>query len=201
VTNWAAGDRIVLREVWNGKVWAARPVTVVRDDDDLIALYLPIGTGWKRPVRLDGSRLRMPSEPWILADDVWRDKSVLHLVRPGAAHAVWAMWDRAWKFIGWYVNLQEPLRRSPVGFDYMDQMLDLVVAPDLSEWHWKDEDELDQEVVEGLLTRAEADGVKAEGDRVVRMLENRASPFSDGWGSWRPDPAWPLPALIEGWHA
>jgi hypothetical protein len=39
VTNWAAGDRIVLREVWNGKVWAARPVTVVRDDSDLIALY------------------------------------------------------------------------------------------------------------------------------------------------------------------
>ena len=201
MTNWAAGDRIVLREVWDGKVWAARPVTVVRDDDDLIALYLPIGAGWKRPVRPDGSRLRMPSEPWVLADDVWRDKSVLHLVRPGAAHAVWAMWDRAWKFIGWYVNLQEPLRRSAVGFDYMDQMLDLVIAPDLSGWHWKDNDELEQEVVEGLLTRAEADGVKAEADRVVRMLENRAGPFSDGWERWRPDPAWPLPPLIQGWDA
>jgi predicted RNA-binding protein associated with RNAse of E/G family len=143
----------------------------------------------------------MPSEPWVLADDVWRDKSVLHLVEPGAAHAVWVMWDRAAEFLGWYVNLQEPLRRSPVGFDYMDQMLDLVISADLSEWHWKDEDELEQEVVEGLLTLAEADEVKAEGDRVVRMLANRARPFSEGWERWRPDPAWPLPVLIEGWDA
>lgn len=196
--NWPPGDRIVLREVWEGKVWAARPVTVVRDDADLIALYLPKGTKWKRPVRPDGSRLRMPSEPWVLADDVWRDKSVLHLVRPGAAHAVWAMWDAGGKFLGWYVNLQEPLRRTVVGFDYMDQMLDLVVSPDLSEWHLKDEEELEQEVVVGLMTRIEADGVRAEAERVIKLLEERASPFSDGWEAWRPEDR-PPPELLDGW--
>ena len=81
----------------------------------------------------------------------------------------------------------------------MDQMLDLVVSPNLSQWHWKDEAELEMEVARGLLTRAEAVAVRAEGDRVVHMLEERATSFSDGWESWRPDPAWRVPGLIEGW--
>ena len=199
MSGWRAGDQIVLREVWSGKVWAARPVTVVRDDEDLIALYLAIGTRWKRPVRPDGARLRMPSEDWMLGDDVWRDKSVLHLVTPGAAHAVWAMWEEGGEFLRWYVNIQEPLRRSPVGFDYMDQMLDLVVAPDLTEWHWKDEEELEEEFAHGLMTRAEVDAVKAEGERVLRLIEDRSSPFGDSWQLWRPDASWPIPGLPAGW--
>ena len=31
--------------------------------------------------------------------------------------------------------------RTPMGFDYMDQMLDIVVAPDFSWYRWKDEPE------------------------------------------------------------
>ena len=196
---WSPGQPIVLREVWDGKLWAVRPVIVVRDDPKLIATYLAIGTKWKRPVRPDGSRLRMPTEDWVLGDDVWTDKSVIHLVTPGAAHAAWAMWNRKEEFLGWYVNLQEPLRRSPVGFDYMDQMLDLVVAPDLSSWRWKDEEELDDEVRFGLITREQADGVRREGDRVMEKIRAKASPFGDGWENWRPDPAWPLAGFLEGW--
>jgi hypothetical protein len=33
-------------------------------------------------------------------------------------------------FLGWYFNLQTPLRRSTVGFDLWDQLLDIVVRPD-----------------------------------------------------------------------
>lgn len=40
-------------------------------------------------------------------------------------------WDAAsWAFRGWYVNLQEPLRRTAVGHDMRDQALDIVIAPD-----------------------------------------------------------------------
>jgi hypothetical protein len=31
------------------------------------------------------------------------------------------------------------------------------------------------------------------------MIERWEPPFSDGWENWRPDPAWPLPVLPDGW--
>jgi len=46
---WAAGHQVVYREVWRGKVWTARPVTVVQDTLDGVALYLRSGTRWKLP--------------------------------------------------------------------------------------------------------------------------------------------------------
>jgi hypothetical protein len=39
----------------------------------------------------------------------------------------------------WYVNFQRPMRRTAIGFDTFDLLLDLVIAPDLSRWDWKDE--------------------------------------------------------------
>jgi predicted RNA-binding protein associated with RNAse of E/G family len=197
---WRPGDRILLREVWDGRVWAARPVTVVADEPRLIVLYLAVGTAWKRPVRFDGSPLRMPSEPWRLRDDLWRDKHFLHLVTPGAAHASMPFWsDPDWTFGGWYVNLQEPLRRTPIGFDYMDQMLDLLLSPDLAAHRWKDEDELVEEVERGLLTAGEAEGVRAEAERVLQRAQARRSPFDGRWDGWRPDPAWPVPGFPPHW--
>jgi hypothetical protein len=57
---------------------------------------------------------------------------MLYLITPGAAHAIHLWWLAPdWRFGGWYVNLQEPIRRTTLGFDYMDQMLDIVVEPDL----------------------------------------------------------------------
>ena len=33
------------------------------------------------------------------------------------------------------------MARTPIGFDYLDRLLDIEIAPDLSRWKWKDEDE------------------------------------------------------------
>jgi predicted RNA-binding protein associated with RNAse of E/G family len=187
-----------MREMWDGHVWAARPMTVVRDDPDVIALYMAIGTPWKRPVAPDGSVLRMPWREWTLADDVWRRRSFLHLVGPGEAHAAMVAFDEEGRFAGWYINLQEPLRRTAVGFDYMDQMLDVEVEPDLS-WRMKDEAELQEEVDRGLISAAQAGEVRAEARRVIDRIERRAAPFADGWDRWRPDPAWVIPRFTPGW--
>ncbi len=181
-------------------MWAARPMTVVRDDPHLIALYMAIGNPWKRPVAPDGSILRMPWREWVLADDEWVRRSFLHLVRPGEAHAAMVAFDDMGVFAGWYINLQEPLRRTAVGFDYMDQMLDIEVQPDLS-WRLKDEAELREEVNRGLMSAAQADEVRAEARRIIDRIELRASPFADGWESWRPDPGWPIPGFFPGWDA
>ena len=43
------------------------------------------------------------------------------LVKPGAAHSVELLWNaETGQFLCWYINLQEPLRRTPLGFDTMD---------------------------------------------------------------------------------
>ena len=98
------------------------------------------------------------------------------------AHTTEVSWDLDWRHLGWYVNLQAPLVVDGSRFDTMDWALDIVVEPDW-EWSWKDEHHL-----------AEADAVRAEGERVVA-----ACPWPTGWEDWRPPPDWtPLP-LPDGW--
>lgn len=139
---WSVGDRIILREVYEGRVWAVRPVTVVADSSDRIALYHAPGTIWRRPVSASGEPLRLQAPEWDLADLPWTGNAALRLTTPGAAHSVILWWEPAsWRFEGWYVNLEQPFRRTNLGFDYLDQVLDIVVAPDRSSWFWKDEDE------------------------------------------------------------
>ena len=82
---------------------------------------------------------------------------------------------------------------------YLDQMLDIVVASDLSEWTWKDEDELEATVARGILSTEEADVIRAEGERVIEALNARRPPFDEPWDQWRPDPSWPAATLPQGW--
>ena len=90
----------------------------------------------------------------------------------------------------WYVNFEEPLRRTPIGVDTFDHKLDLLVFPS-GGYEWKDEDELEEAAALGLL---DAEAVRAEARRVLREW-----PFPTGWEDWRPDPAWPVPQLPAGW--
>lgn len=197
---WRRGDRIVLREVCDGRVWTARPVRVVEDSAERQVLYLAPGTRWKRPVGPDGSWLRLQVPPWHLVDTQW-DPATLWVVDRGAPHAVLLFWEPgSWAFRGWYVNLQEPLRRTAVGFDYLDQALDVVVAPDRS-WAWKDEDELALAVELGLVTPEGARSIRREGERVVRALEAGRAPFADPWPAWHPEPGWGPLVLLPGWDS
>ncbi len=77
---------------------------------------------------------------------------------PDVAHAIHLWWQPPdWRFGGWYINLQEPIRPTPLGFDFMYHLLDVVIDPDLS-WRWKDEEELEKAVGLSLMTRREVDG-------------------------------------------
>ena len=130
---------------------------------------------------------------------MWRRGRTLHLLRPGVAHAIHLWWlPPDWRFGGWYINLQEPIRPTRLGFDSMDHVLDVVIDPDLS-WRWKDEEELDEAVEMGIVRVDDAREIRAEGERVIRRLESRSAPFCDAWEQWRPDPAWSIPELPDGW--
>lgn len=197
---WSSGDGIVVRYLRAGKVAWARPVTVVEDTAEGSVLFLGAGTPTKASVTLDGVRIprNTPYEgrmaiPWKLGDSNWGSSQTLLVTRHGARHSIWLFWSESWEFEGWYVNLQEPHVRTPFGFDTVDQVLDIVVQPDLS-WSWKDEDELEGAVRAGRFTLEEAREIRAEGERVLALW-----PFPTGWEEWRPDPSWPVPQSPDGW--
>ncbi len=102
------------------------------------------------------------------------------------------------KFHDWYINLEEPLRRTAMGFEYLDQFLDVIVKPDLSGWRWKDEDELEEAIALGLISRGKASAMRVEGEKVAVWIQSGKSPFN-GWEKWRPDPSWKAPVLPDGW--
>lgn len=196
---WAAGDTILLREVHDGRVWTARPGIVVEDRPDLLAVHIPLGTRWKVPVADRAEMLERRKNGWTLTDYQWRRGPMLWLMPPGEAHAVHLWWHGPeWRFGGWYINLQDPIRRTALGVDFLDQHLDVVIDPDYR-WRWKDEDEFAAAIEIGLLTRQRAEAVRAEGERVIRRLEAREPPFCDGWEHRQPDPKWRVPELPRGW--
>ena len=85
----------------------------------------------------------------------------------------------------WYTNLEEPLRRILIRFDTMDDLLDIVVSPDRSEWHWKHENEFAEAVALGVYAEEAAHAIRAEGERAVQRLLEGESPFAPEWESGR----------------
>ena len=174
----APGTPVVVRHVWRGNAFLVWSAVTVRDDEELLALWIPPGAPCLRPA----VRSELPYEQ-ELVEQPWRPPGVLQLWPVGAAHAVWVFET------GWYVNLQEPFRRTPYGVDTADQLLDLVRSRD-GTWRWKDEDELAAAVVQGYLTEGASREVRAEAERVIAK-----DAFPTGWEGWEPDPSWPAPSL------
>ncbi len=198
---WNAGETAVLRYITrDGRPGMSWPFTVVEDRDDLLALYIPKGARYKRFRRLPAAEARERGYAVALDDEVWR-RDVLRLMYPGAHHSIWVFWEREddeRRHTAYYVNMEEPFRRTSIGFDTNDHTLDIVVTPDL-EWRWKDEDELAERVQQGLFPADFAEFVRAEGERVIERIERHESPFGDGWGEWEPDPGWSTPELPPDW--
>jgi hypothetical protein len=183
-----------------------RPVTVVEDSESLLALYSPAGapllTGAMRnrqQISLEERvRVYLSDEQPQLREEAGR-ANVLTLTPPEANHSVWLFWDRAWNLIAWYVNLQPPVRRTPLGVVVGDYLLDLMVTPDLR-WSWKDEDEFGAVCAAGVFDDDEQRRVRGEGLRMAARIESRQWPFDSEWPRWRPDPAWTIPSLPADWQ-
>ena len=205
--SWSPGEVMVIQELWRGRLWAARPVTVVHDAGDALALWCPKGTVRKVPV-MPPSRTPPASRPewfadlfircdWDLADSVW-DVSNLWLLREGDWHAVWVSYLETGEHWGWYVNLQEPFRRSERGIQTMDLMLDILVDGDRA-WRWKDEADFEMLVTHQLWDAESVSSVRREAAKVIGKVERGDPPFDRTWLEWRPEDVWPPPRLPEGW--
>lgn len=190
---WEPGEEVVLRYITRvdgapGMTWPAR---VVRDDD-VLALYVPRGTAvmtWRRST--DGQR--------ELVEEEWR-RDMLRLMFPGEAHSVWCFWEGDDRhFARYYVNMEEPFRRTAIGVDTNDHALDIVVEPDLS-WSWKDLDELESLVAGGSYSPEFGETVRSEAERVIAEIEGGRGPFTSGWDRWAPPPEWTVPRLVPRWR-
>jgi hypothetical protein len=206
---WQAGETVIVQEVWRGKLWSARPMAVVEDRGDFVALWYPKGTKFRvattppsrqrAPARLERFAANLSLCDWALA---WFecDVSCLWLCDMEAAHhSIWCSWRDDGSHMGWYVNMQEPFRRTKRGLQSMDLMLDIIVSPD-GTWSWKDEDEFQMLIDQGLIDAAKAQAVRDDATRMIQDLAMNLAPFCDPWPDWRPDPYWRLPELPAGWN-
>ena len=192
----APGRAVALRELWQGRVFEARPAIVVADDAAGARFYVPSVVTSLQPVGEDGVPLRLPAAAWRLEPNEWHHRRVLSFAFPDTPYAVLATWDaQTDAFNGWYVNLQDPLRRTEIGFDTRDHVLDVLIPADRAAWSWKDEDELAEALALGLFTEADAERFRWAGERAVEHVLLREPPFDEDWEDWRPDPEWGVPEL------
>jgi hypothetical protein len=204
-----SGETVVMRGRIGSRIGVVIPATVVRDDPDLTLLYVAPGTPCKRLLPPDGVSLPRVLRPeqlddpaLQLVDSVWSQTHLLHVTRTGREHSIYVRWSEDWVFQGWYANMQTPLVRFDRIGEIEDLYLDIVITPDFS-WHWKDEDELAEAVAVGRITAAMGQAVRAEGERVLKEMAATEWPFVPDIATWRPDPAWTIPAMpdADGWDA
>jgi hypothetical protein len=195
-----------MRFIRNRPADLIEPVTIVNDGPDYTAFYVAVGTPLKGQAMRDGTRITRDM-PFVeregliggFADLTWTDNHMLTLIQPGRLSAISLFWRESdWKFVGYYGNIQAPIRHTHQGFESADYLLDVVIDPDRS-WRWKDEDEWEDARVHGLMDLVLLDQVRLEGERIIAEAEKGDWPFDGSLVDWRPDAGWPIPALPDDW--
>jgi hypothetical protein len=196
------GEAVALRYVaTDGRIEMCWPCRVVEDNDDLVALFIAAGSPYKAgPKQSAAEKRRLPRAGLPPAEYVWRNDTV-RLMIPGRPHSVsvsWSFQAGERKLLKYFVNMEEPVRRTAVGFDTQDHTLDIEVAANLA-WRWRDEQELANHVAEGFYTAALAREARSEGARVIAAIERLEHPCMRGWREWTPPEDWGVPGLVAGW--
>lgn len=138
---------------------------VVEDATDVLVTYLPEEAPFAFPPSADGR-----PHPWA-ESSCWQGHGMLALRRPGEAYSVMHFWEGSERrFAGWYLNLEEPFRRTSTGYDSQDLELDLWL-PAEGGWQLKDEEMVDERVLEGRFTAEQATAIHALGRELVEMVE------------------------------
>jgi hypothetical protein len=203
----AVGATAVRRDVLAGRVWSAAPHRVLRDcGGDLLLACWPGVVSLASVTWIDSMGSGDPAVRgqgiadlargrWRLGRWVWRDTLVQSRFGVDEDFSVHRFCDAGGTPLRWYVNFERPARRTRIGVDMFDLMIDLVAAPDLSRWEWKDEDEYAQARRLGLIGDAEHRRVGRARERAVALVESGGGPFAADWPDWPEPVRWPLPVL------
>ena len=167
---------------------------MVDDEPGLLATYIPEEAPFVFPPSADGR-----PHPWA-GRGHWSGHGVLVLRRPGEAYSVWHFWDGPERrFVGWYLNLEEPFRRTAIGYDTQDLELDVWI-PTGEPWRFKDEEKLDERVADGRYTAEQVAATRTLGTAIGAMLDRGERWWGERWTSFEPDPGWRAPAFPDGWE-
>jgi hypothetical protein len=188
------GDVALRREVLHGKPWSVIPTRVVLDEPGLLVVFVVPNTvfgfpehEWPHGWRRDGATY-------------WRGHGKLQMHRPDEAYSVDLFWQGPERrFQGWYLNLQDPYRRTDLGFDTLDHELDYWV-PAEGGWEDRDREEFEQQAAQGKYSADLAEGVRRQGKEIETMLTSGSTWWDQDWANWQPDPDWPVPTLPPGWE-
>lgn len=193
--SWRSGESIVFRQVWQGRPLFAAPLVVVSDEPGLLVTYLPerapFGAvpGWPRP---DGIHPRAHR-------GCWEGHGALMLRRPDERYSIWIFWHgEEREFACWYVNLEQPYRRSAIGIDTLDHELDLW-SEDGVAWHLKDEEGVEECVAHGRFDEREAERILADAAGFQETYAREGPWWDLRWAEWRPEEM-PEVALPDGWE-
>jgi predicted RNA-binding protein associated with RNAse of E/G family len=206
----STGTVIVAREDWHGYLHSAIPRLVVVDQGRALVDWSPAGTvgvyassrhfpGREHLPRNERKLLTLETCRWLYTSAA-SETSALNFVDEEHPSCTTLGWSAEGRFLGWYVNFQRPIVRTERGYDSMDLVVDLVVAPSY-EWHWKDEDDFEAAVRRGLVDEGQRPLVELEGERVLRLVAEREGPFGPEWTTWRPPGDWEVPQLTTGFSA
>lgn len=197
---WETGEVVAVREVLHHKVYSAVAMRVVQDTPNFSVLYISPRTPYFWPHTLSGESIRIQTDEWVLQKNQWTFGDALYFIQPGSGYTVSAIWNHI-VFDHWKINLEEPMRRTSLGFDYMDQLLDIIVSADRSFWQWKDEDEIQQAQERGIFTAEQVRELYQRGEYAVQLLQAKQPPFDKDWQNWKPDLSWRTPLnLPQGWE-
>lgn len=169
-----------------GYVFAA---FVIADEPNVIALQQPAGSpilrrggtragpngrsmtpgGWDGTHRLDSFnggdvvRAHTPGSPY----------SVIRRITPDG-------------YRGWYINLELPWSRTPIGYDTRDLTLDIVFDDHLTQPQWKDGDEHDWNLATGAITADQHRLYRAHGHTAIADALFRRGLFGTDWSHLHP---------------
>lgn len=199
----AAYQLIEVTETWRAQRWSTTShVFVTALDDASLVTYRALGTSGtyatSRGVRgrehLSRSQRKMEAlrTGRFNTVEVRADLHTLEFFEPHSWARVSLGWDADWRFLGWYVNFEEPPRITSGRIDTMDLILDAVIGPDLK-WRWKDRADFRDALAEGLLDHQTEPMMEKTGIQIKNRLRLHAGPFAEQWLHWRPADCWERP--------
>lgn len=196
------GEIVSLRYITtDGRIEMGWPCRVVVDNEDLLALYIAANSTYKAgPKRSALEKLSMPR--WSVPPNqyIW-SSDTLRLMFPGRNYSIWLFWDGVGEkrsIAKYYINFEEPFRRTPIGFDTQDHTLDIEMKPTF-EWNFRDTEQLNEHLVHGFYSQELVSLILKEAHNAVHSYipENRRLILE--WSKWTPPINWDVPNLPENW--
>jgi hypothetical protein len=133
----AEGSTAVRRDTLGGKIWSATPHRVVRDSGSELVLACWPGvemlgpTTWIQWLLTGDDAVRKQAIPnlaagrWELGRWTWRDTTLLSHFSADDYFSVQRYFGGGHRHGRWYVNFERPYRRTRIGIDTFDLLLDL----------------------------------------------------------------------------